>query len=236
MKRLPLVLAVAFALAACGCAMLKPQPKLAPGAYPGPLPQLPPTEASGHVSEGSLYAEGTASELVGDFRARHVGDVLIIKVSESAVGSTTADSAIDKASASKLKAPTPLGYAGKLAGQIGSDFDPANAYDVSNSQTFSGKGSTTRQNTLNARIAVRVMAVGQNGLLLVAGTKQVAVNQERQNLTLAGIVRPEDVASDNTIPSSAVSDLVINYGGKGDLNDVTKQGWFTKLLHKIWPF
>ena len=50
------------------------------------------------------------------------------------------------------------------------------------------------------------------------------------------LVRPEDVASDNTIPSSAVSDLVINYGGKGDLNDVTKQGWFTKLLHKIWPF
>ena len=49
-------------------------------------------------------------------------------------------------------------------------------------------------------------------------------------------MRPEDVASDNTIPSSAVSDLVINYGGKGDLNDVTKQGWFTKLLHKIWPF
>ena len=123
-----------------------------------------------------------------------------------------------------------------MKGKIGPDFDPALALSTNNTQAFAGKGATTRQNTVTAQMAVRVMAVGTGGRMVVAGTKEIGVNKEKQTMTLAGIVRPEDVAADNSISSSAIADLSIHYGGRGDVSEVTRQGWFIKLLSKVWPF
>ncbi len=80
------------------------------------------------------------------------------------------------------------------------------------------------------------MAVGSGGRMLVVGQKDVKVNQERQRLTLAGIVRPEDIARTNVIDSSRIADLTITYGGFGDINDTTRQPWFQRLLAVLWPF
>ncbi len=231
-RPLRLVQALA-ALLLTGCASA---PTVAPGVYPGRLPDLELPQSPRPVSEGSLFTDGGGAELVGDFRARHVGDVLIVKINESSLGSSTADSTLDKSSSNSLKAPTLFGFENKLKGKLGTDFDPALAYSTNNEQAFAGKGATNRTATLTANMAVRVMAVGTGGRMVVAGTKDVAVNKEKQNLTLAGIVRPEDIASDNSIASSSIADLSIHYGGTGDVAEVTRQGWFTKLISKIWPF
>ncbi len=230
------VLACGAGLLALFCAGCASTPEPHPGVFPGRLPDLEVDARPAPVSDGSLYADGGAAELIGDFRARHVGDVLVVQVNESSLGTSSADSKLDKTATSDLEAPTPLGYAGKLAGKLGADFDPAVAYSIQNEQAFNGKGATNRQNTLNARIAVRVMAVGTGGRMVVAGTKEITVNREKQYLTLAGIVRPEDVAADNVIASNAIADLTISFAGNGDVAETMRQGWFTKLLHKIWPF
>jgi flagellar L-ring protein precursor FlgH len=218
-------------LAACAT---PPTPQ--PGVYPGRLPDLELAEHPRPISEGSLYTEESGSELVGDFRGRHLGDVIVVRITESALGTSSADSKLDKTSANELKAPTLLGYENKLKGVLGPDFDPALAYKTANAQNFDGKGETNRAASLTAQVAVRVMAVGTGGRMVVAGTKDITVNREHQTLTLAGIIRPEDVRADNTVASSSIADLTIKYGGTGDVAEMTRQGWFTKLISKVWPF
>ena len=80
-----------------------------PGVFPGRLPDLELPDRPRPVSDGSLYVETGAADLVGDFRARHIGDVLIVRVNETALGSSSADSTLDKTSSNQLKAPTILG-------------------------------------------------------------------------------------------------------------------------------
>lgn len=230
MKTAALCLAL-FTLAGCATT---PQPH--PGVYPGRLPDLELPNHPAPLTEGSLFIDGGSSELVGDFRARHVGDVLVVRISESTLGSSSADAKLDKSASSELKAPVPLGFGEKLKGKVGPDFDPALAFQIGNEQAFDGKGATNRAATLTARMAVRVMAVGVGGQMVIAGTKEITVNREKQYLTLAGIVRAEDILADNSIASNTIADLTISYAGNGDVAETTRQGWFTKLLHKIWPF
>jgi flagellar L-ring protein precursor FlgH len=109
-------------------------------------------------------------------------------------------------------------------------------FQTGGSRSFEGEGETSRQNSLVARLAVRVLAVGSGGRMLVAGSKQITVNREQQRLVLAGIVRPSDVGPDNSIDSSKIAELTITFGGEGDVAEVTRQGWFQRLLGKIWPF
>lgn len=218
-----------------GCASTQDKAPV-PGVYPGKLPEVEPTLRPRPVSEGSLYTDGSGADLAGDFRARHIGDVLVVRITETALGSSSADSQLDKSSSNSLKAPVPFGFGPKLKGKLGPDFDPALALSTENEQSFDGQGQTSRRNVLNAQMAVRVMAIGTSGQMVVAGTKQVTVNREKHYLTLAGIVRPEDVLADNSIRSAMIADLVIAYGGSGDLSEVTRQGWFTKLVSKVWPF
>ncbi len=232
-RSISLTLVAASLGAAFGCASA-PVPQQS--VYDGPLPRLELDQRPRPTNEGSLYAGGSAADLIGDFRAHRIGDVLTVRISERSLGQTSADDKLDKAGNLKLKAPVVFGYEDKLRGKIGPNFDPALALDASSEKTFEGSGQTSRNNTLTGTVAVRVLAVGTGGQLLVAGQKEVTVNHEKQHLTLAGIVRPEDVLADNSIPSSVVADLTIQYGGKGDINDTIREGWFHKLISKIWPF
>lgn len=228
-----LVLAAAGVFLLAGCASTR---VAQPETFAGDLPQLEVPQQPYYLSEGSLYSETSAAELIGDFRARHVGDILTVRVTESSLGKSSADNNLKKDSSLKLEAPVLFGWENKLKGKLGPDFDPSLALQATTGKSFKGEGQTSRAQTLSARVAVRVMAVGTGGRMLVAGTKKITVNREKQTLTLAGIVRPDDVDSDNTISSSAIADLSIHYGGTGDLADVTRQGWFHRLMAKIWPF
>jgi flagellar L-ring protein precursor FlgH len=228
-----LLAAAALLCVVSGCAS---HPKPAPTVFDGELPELELPNSPRPVSPGSLYTENGGADLVGDFRARHVGDVLVVRVSESALGASSADNKLEKSESTAVKAPVMFGWENKVAGNLGPDFDPSLALQTSTERQFEGEGETSRSQQLTANIAVRVLAVGTGGRMLIAGTKEVDLNHEHQKLTLAGIVRPEDVGPNNTISSNAVADLRISYGGTGDLADVTRQGWFHRLMAKIWPF
>ncbi len=222
---------LALLLALPGCAGAR-RAKL--DSLPEQMPQLEVAQPPAPVSDGSLYTGTGGASLVGDFRARHVGDVLTVRITESSLGSSSADSRLEKDSSTRLEAPILFGYENQLS--LGRDFDPSLALQAGRSQSFEGEGETTRQSSLIANLAVRVMAVGSGGRMLVAGTKQIKVNRETQRLVLAGIVRPEDVGPSNAIDSARIADLTITYGGTGDVADMTRQGWFARLLDKIWPF
>ncbi len=216
-----------------GCASSR---DVRPETYAGPLPQLEIPAQPHYLTDGSLYAETGAADLISDFRAAHIGDIVTVRFIEAANASTTADNKLKKDSKTKLESPVLFGWENRLKGKLGPDFDPALAFQVGTGKEFSGQGETTRKQTVTAVVAARVMAVGTGGRMLIAGSKRVTVNHEQQTITMAGIIRPEDVGADNAITSSSIADLSFYIGGNGDLGDITRQGWFHRLLSKIWPF
>ena len=80
------------------------------------------------------------------------------------------------------------------------------------------------------------MRVLPNGDLLIGGQKNVMINNEQQILTVVGTVRPLDINSANVVSSSRIGDLTARLWGKGDIDSTIRQGWFMKIMNRIWPF
>ena len=85
-------------------------------------------------------------------------------------------------------------------------------------------------------VSVRVGRVLPNGDLVVAGQKTVMINRERQILTLVGSVRPVDIDAHNRVQSAQVGDLTVRLWGKGEVDDTVREGWFMRIMKRIWPF
>ena len=105
------------------------------------------------------------------------------------------------------------------------------------SQTeFSGKGGTERASRLRASITVRVKQVMPNGDLYVEGNKALHVNDERLHLYISGVIRWQDIETDNSVGSSRLADAEVEFVGEGVLSDNQRQGWLVRLLQKANPF
>jgi flagellar L-ring protein precursor FlgH len=141
--------------------------------------------------------------LAADRRAHGVGDTMTVIVTETATATASANT--DAGGAVQLGATTQTRnatrrYALGLSGEDG------------------GQGNTTRAGSLQAQIAVRVVSVGGDGMLRIQGRQTMVINGEKQQFVLTGLVRPEDIAADNTILSNRISEADIQFTGKGDIS------------------
>jgi flagellar L-ring protein FlgH len=101
-------------------------------------------------------------------------------------------------------------------------------------RTFGGNGKSQQSNSLKGNISVVVAEVQPNGNLVVGGEKWMSINQGKEYIRISGIVRPQDIAPDNTVSSLLVADARISYGGIGAIQDANTPGWFTRVF--ISPF
>jgi flagellar L-ring protein precursor FlgH len=99
-----------------------------------------------------------------------------------------------------------------------------------------GTGAADQQASLSGSVAVSVVEVMPNGNLVLRGEKQLALTEGSEVIQVAGIIRPDDVAPNNTVQSRRLANAQIAYRGTGDLANATKAGWGTSALLKIWPF
>jgi flagellar L-ring protein precursor FlgH len=104
------------------------------------------------------------------------------------------------------------------------------------SMSNKGTGAADQQATLTGSVAVSVVEVMPNGNLVLRGEKQLALTEGSEIIQVAGIIRPDDVAPNNTVQSRRLANAQIAYRGSGDLANATKAGWGTSALLKIWPF
>ncbi len=182
----------------------------------------------------SLWNAGASRSMFTDKRAGAVGDVLTIIVQEvttTAKDNSTATkkkTTMDAAIASFLFSPTASGMM-THNGQM-----PALKYAMDNQ--FSGGGTINNSERMVAQVAVKVIDVQPNGNLVIEGSRETAFSGEKQNITLRGIVRQEDVNANNTVFSYNVADAKIQIVGKGVLADSQRKGWFSKIWDKITPF
>lgn len=185
-------------------------------------------------ANGSLWGDGGMG-LLSDPKATRVGDLVTVLVSENAKATRSLATKQSKSSDRKTGVSALLGYETSLAA-VNPNFKPSTAIDLSSSKNFDGSGSTNNSDTLTASVTSVVTKVFPNGNMYIVGKRELTINQEPQEITFSGVIRPIDITSDNTIPSSKVAQAKISYGGTGSLATVAHEGWLSKTLEQIWPF
>ena len=169
----------------------------------------------------SLWSEGDS--LFSDRKARRVGDLVTIIIVERAQATQSTATQAGQDAALQLG---PISLA-----DIVPVIPPISA---SGSDSNAARGSTTRGGSLNARMTAQVVDVLPNGNLLIEGRQTIIVNEEEQIIVVSGIVRPQDIAPDNTVLSTFIADATIPYSGTGPIAEKQKPGLLTRLLN--WLF
>jgi flagellar L-ring protein FlgH len=178
---------------------------------------------------GSLWANGYHSNLFRDLKARYVNDVVTIRVIETTQAVASADAKNARSTS------TTAGF-DNLFGLEKAIKELPTMVSGKGDSSFEGKGSTSRATTLETSLTARVKEVLPNGYLLVEGKREVRVNNENQIVSLTGVVRPEDISSNNTVLSSAVAQMSVQVQGRGAVSQPIKPGWLYRILTGILPF
>jgi flagellar L-ring protein precursor FlgH len=187
---------------------------------------------------GSLWHDSAG--LYEDRKARGLNDLVTINIVENSSASKKADTATSRDSSMNFGLDSLLGI--PLKYDFSGVFTPGDAFSLTpqvkgtTKNSSAGSGSTTRAGSLVATITARVVDVLPNGNFIIESRKDITVNREKQVLLLRGVIRPDDIAADNTILSSYVANAEMIYTGDGVINDKQGQGWLVRVLDKVWPF
>ena len=194
-------------------------------------------------SLSGIWSEAGPNDFFQDHRAYRVGDIVTVNVAETSSASKSATTSTGKSTSIDAGINSLLGWEGRLKNLTSfGKSDVRNAYDSSNmlsgslSNSFSGSGSTTRGDSMTASVTVRVIDVKPNGNLVIQGAREISVNSESQGIMLSGEIRPVDISPDNTILSSYIANLRIEYIGSGSISDKQQPGWLVRLVDTVWPF
>lgn len=216
-------------------------PELAPVGYPAAL--VPQTQqfvsarepAPQPASANSLWRTG-ARAFFNDQRASRVGDILTVQIDIDDSAKTTNATTTSRTSGVTAGVPHFLGLETSLGKILPGGFDPATAIETSSSSNNAGAGQVNRSEKISLTIAAVVTGILPNGNMMIQGTQEVRTNTDLRQLTVAGIVRPEDISSANTIRHTQIAEARINYGGRGDIARVQKTPAGQSLVERFSPF
>jgi flagellar L-ring protein precursor FlgH len=243
--RLAGVVLVALALGACNIlprlAEVGRTPDLSrienPARFAGKQPiQMPmPQTVEVDRQPNSLWRPGS-QHFLKDQRAANEGDIVTVNIEiedKAQISNTTNRSRI---AAEDSSASSILGYESSFAQILPEAIDPTNLINLDSSGSTEGAGSVNRDESIELRVAALVTQVLPNGNLVIAGRQEVRVNFEIRDLKVAGIIRPEDITSTNTIEFDQIAEARISYGGRGHLTDVQQPRYGQQIFDILWPF
>jgi flagellar L-ring protein precursor FlgH len=214
-------------------------PELAPVGYPAALAPMDQhiiaREAPQQAGANSLWRVG-ARTFFNDQRASRVGDILTVQIDIDDSAKTSNSTSSARTAGVTAGIPHLLGLESSLGKILPSGYDPANALSTNSKTTQDGSGAVNRQEKVSLTIAAVVSSVLPNGNLVIQGTQEVRINNELRQLTVAGVVRPEDISSSNTIKHTQIAEARISYGGRGDISRVQKTPAGQSLIEKFLPF
>jgi flagellar L-ring protein precursor FlgH len=226
-ERLKIVVIMTIVFAVSGCSVMTREHPIPDD--PEYAPVMSSFLESGEMVTGSIYQPSRNFSMYGDQVALNVGDILTVLLQESTSSSKSADTSYDKDDEVLFNEATILGNALQGHGM-------SLLTNPSFERAFDGKASSDQSNSLRGSISVTVAEVLPNGVLRVKGEKWLKLNQGDEYIRLTGLVRPQDIGTDNTIPSSKVANARIAYGGTGEFDNVNRQGWLTQFFNSEWWF
>lgn len=168
---------------------------------------------------------GQSQSLFTDIKAHRVGDLLTVTISENVRASNQVQTKTEKSVSTDMNA-------GPGTGTL--SFLPLLGFDGSGSNTHDGKGENTRSGSVRGRMTVTVVAVRPNGDLIIEGTKSILISGDKEQITVTGVVRSQDITAANTIESHLIADAQISYTGKGATNTAARPGLITRVIN--WLF
>ncbi len=211
-------------------------PAFAPS-FPAPL-EVPQAR---QAASGAIYQAGYDVVLFEDVKARRVGDILTVRLTESTNATKSSSNEINKTQDSTIDNPTILGAAPTfgLPGVLPLDLTDGNSLEtnLSSEHEFDGESATAQRNSLSGDITVTVADVLPNGNLFVRGEKRLNLNAGNEYVKISGIVRPLDIQANNTVLSTKIADATIMYNGDGAEADASKIGWLARFfVSALLPF
>ncbi len=183
------------------------------------------------ANNGSIYQQGRAVRLFEDTKAFRIGDLLSVTLSEATNASKSAETTTAKEDEITIGAGTLLGSTPTYNGNQVLN----NALD--SEREFTGSGDSSQSNSLSGQITVMVVDLLPNNNMLVRGEKLIGLNQGSEFIRISGIVRPQDVSSDNVIVSTKLANARIYYGGGGAIAEANTKGWLSRFFDSpVFPF
>lgn len=206
-------------------------PTTQPGYKPVQMPMPKPETVS--YAPNSLWRNGSRA-FFKDQRAHQVGDILTVTVNITDQANFANETQRSRAGTENSGVTDFLGA--KTLGLQAQKVLPGRLLTTDSSSSSDGKGTIQRSETLTTNVAAVVTQVLPNGNLVVEGKQEIRVNFEMRELIVAGIVRPEDIQSDNTIDSSKIAQARISYGGRGQITDLQQPRYGQQVMDVLLPF
>lgn len=249
--RIALLTALAGSLAACSTAVEAVRgPELAPMTYPSALvpsgqtylPTWEEQQAARHqqnariaASPNSLWRAG-ARTFFGDQRARSIGDILTVQINIDDRAQTQNSTNRSRSNDVSGGVTNFFGLENSLGRLFPDGFNPNSMVGMEGQSNATGTGSVNRAEKVELTIAAVVTDVLPNGNLIIQGRQEVRTNREVRELTVAGIVRPEDISSANTILHTQIAEARISYGGRGDISRMQAAPAAQNMVERFSPF
>ena len=226
----------AYTAARRGLAAPALQPVGSPAALTGAQQQTMPQPAAVSyepAAPNSLWRAGSRS-FFNDQRASRIGDILtvLIEIDDSAQVSNTSNRSRSGSTSAGLGRF--FGLEETLSTVIGGDADQL--IEAESESTHNGTGAINRAEKIELTVAAVIVDQLQNGNLVLAGRQEVRINGEVRELTVSGVIRPEDITSSNTINHTEMAEARISYGGRGQISSVQRPGWGQRIGDAISPW
>jgi len=189
------------------------------------------------TDNGAIFQPNRGIALYEDIKAKNIGDMITIVLSEQTNASKSASTSTSKENAIDVTNPTILGLPTAFSSSLLSSRDMSLAASLESSKSFTGDGDSSQSNQLTGSVTALVTAVLPNGYLRVEGEKNISINQGDEYIRIKGIIRPVDIRSNNSILSTQVANAEISYGGNGVIASSNNMGWLGKFFNSSWwPF
>lgn len=245
LARLAAILATTSLLGACAAgdrlAGIGQPPNLSPIEDPtaskGYKPVQMPMPAMEHASfaPNSLWRTGSRA-FFKDQRARLVGDLVTVKVKVTDRAQLNNSTRRSRKNGEDFGAENVFGYEAKVDKFLPNGAKASSLLKLDSEGSSEGAGSVNRSETLTTNVAAVVTQTLPNGNLVIEGKQEIRVNFEVRELIVAGVIRPEDIESDNTIESAKIAQARIAYGGRGQITDVQQPRYGQQVMDILLPF
>lgn len=196
---------------------------------------LPDPEAPGQQHANSLWQPG-ARAFFRDQRASRVGDILRVNITIDDQAQLDNKTDRSRGASEDVAAPAIYGLERKLGLLTPGTPNPDSLFDISSNTTTNGTGKIDRKEKIRTQVAALVTQVLPNGNLVIEGSQEILVNYEIRELGVNGVIRPQDINSDNTIESTQVAQARITYSGRGQITDVQQPRYGQQLIDILSPF
>lgn len=197
---------------------------------------LPDPEGSSIRTANSLWQPGSRA-FFRDQRAARVGDILRINIEINDQAQLDNKTNRGRNSTENVAAPTLFGFEKKLKYLSPGNPEPSlPMFDLSSDTNTTSDGKIDRKERIRTQVAALVTQVLPNGNLVIEGTQEILVNYEIREVAVKGVIRPQDINSDNTIESTQIAQARITYSGRGQISDVQQPRWGQQLIEVLSPF